>query len=172
MIRCRCPECSVFFRAKANQFGREVTCAACSHAWELDTDDITRYALPKTVTVRVEAADGSRIPEKRVSVEYNHPLLSVTTDQHGTAVVTDEMIHKGWSDFVQMDGIMDHRYDDPSCQRYLHLSVGPRRESIDFSGGEEEIEVTIVVDDGDNRPLLDRVSRLVQTVQSWLRRCR
>jgi len=145
MIQCRCPKCSALFQIKAGQFGQAITCNTCSHSWVLDTDCIARYSLPKVVTIYIEDAGGSRIPNKPFCVEYNHPVLFAETDQHGTALVTEEMIRCGLSDFISRDGIMDHICDDPSCQRYLHISVDSKRESVDLSDQREEIEIKIVV---------------------------
>ena len=145
MIPCRCPNCSAKFQFKASQFGQTVSCSNCSYSWILDNDNIVRYQLPKTVTVYVQDASGTRIPDKVILIEYNHPLLSIKTDQQGIAVVTEEMIQNGLSEFISSDGIMDHRYDDPSCQKYLHLSVSSKRQSIDLSDYRDEIKIRIVV---------------------------
>ncbi len=141
MTICKCPQCQNEFEAKSNDFGEALRCATCSHEWTLDTDHIARYRIPDLVHICLGDAHGNALPYRKIDVEYNFPILKVLTDSNGKAVVTAAMIAKAISDYVSRDGIMDHRYDEYDCQRYIHLRVDSARESIDLSENQKEVAV-------------------------------
>lgn len=141
MITCRCPRCQALFKAPSKEFGQMVSCASCSHSWTLDIDEIARYGLPRVLRVHVRDEAGTAIAGREIEIEYNYPLLKVRTGSDGDALVTDDMIRQGLSEYVARDGIMDHSYDDHACQRYIYLHLGRVKKAVDLSVGKSEVEV-------------------------------
>ena len=145
MINCICPKCRKNYSAKTQEFGKTITCKSCSNAWVLDVDDIVRFTLPSIIKIRIENTDCERLPYKEIKIEYNYPILITITDSEGIAFISDDMIKKALSDYISKNGIMDHKYDDSSIQRYIHIYVDSNVKTVDLSENQKEIEIIFKV---------------------------
>ena len=145
MIRCSCPKCRNEFQVKSSEFGKTIRCSGCSHKWVLDVDNITKYELPDIIKIQIKNSNGIELPNEQVEVEYNYPILKLQTDLKGKILLTRDMVLKGLSDYVSLDGIMDHKYDNHACQKHIYLNIGSVKTNIDLSKNRKEIEVDIIV---------------------------
>ncbi len=144
MPTCRCPYCKNLFNARSSQFGGQTQCSTCGKELTVDIDLLARFNLPESIEVRL-ISENSEIANEDINVEYCYSLGSFTTDKQGILILTKSMLDKAIFNYISNDGIMDHKYDEISCHRYINLFVGLASKTIDLETQEKEIKLEMTV---------------------------
>ena len=144
MPSCRCTSCEKLFDAKSSQFGSQVQCPTCGKKLSVDIDLLARFSLPDSIHVRL-IGEHREITNQAIKVEYCYPLGPFNTDKHGILILTKPMIEEAIANYISIDGIMDHKYDEISCHRYINLFVGVSSKTVDLETQDKEIKLEITV---------------------------